>query len=190
MLIAARPKGDVDDPQMWPAYRQIWPHLRPSQAELDPQRAGPRPADRPRALSPAARRPGAGARGGRGRLRSAWDRGWPRRPIRRSPGRCGSSCTGCSSTRRTSCVTWGGSRSRGRWTRAVTARPARAARGGASAHPAEPRQPGRRPQGARQVPGGARARPGHLRFLGGEQRVRRRLRGHAAGRRITWRCPA
>ncbi len=28
-LLAARPKGDVDDPQMWPAYRQIWPHLRP-----------------------------------------------------------------------------------------------------------------------------------------------------------------
>ena len=26
--LAARPKGDVDDPEMWPAYRQIWPHLR------------------------------------------------------------------------------------------------------------------------------------------------------------------
>ena len=35
LLVAARPKGDVDDPRMWPAYRQIWPHLRPSQAELD-----------------------------------------------------------------------------------------------------------------------------------------------------------
>ena len=34
LLVAARPKGDVDDPRMWPAYRQIWPHLRPSQAEL------------------------------------------------------------------------------------------------------------------------------------------------------------
>ena len=37
VLVAARPKGEVDDPQMWPAYRQIWPHLRPSQAELDPR---------------------------------------------------------------------------------------------------------------------------------------------------------
>lgn len=37
LLVAARPKGDVDDPRMWPAYRQIWPHLRPSQAELDPR---------------------------------------------------------------------------------------------------------------------------------------------------------
>ena len=34
LLVAARPKGDVDDPQLWPAFRQIWPHLRPSQAEL------------------------------------------------------------------------------------------------------------------------------------------------------------
>jgi tetratricopeptide (TPR) repeat protein len=37
VLVAARPRGDVDNPQMWPAYRQIWPHLRPSQAELDPR---------------------------------------------------------------------------------------------------------------------------------------------------------
>ena len=37
LLVVARPKGDVDDPRMWPAYRQIWPHLRPSQAELDPR---------------------------------------------------------------------------------------------------------------------------------------------------------
>ena len=37
VLVAARPKGEVDDPRMWPAYRQIWPHLRPSQAELDPR---------------------------------------------------------------------------------------------------------------------------------------------------------
>jgi tetratricopeptide (TPR) repeat protein len=37
VLVAARPKGDVDDPKMWPAFRQIWPHLRPSQAELDPR---------------------------------------------------------------------------------------------------------------------------------------------------------
>jgi hypothetical protein len=35
LLVAARPKGDVDDPRMWPAYRQIWPHLRPSKAEFD-----------------------------------------------------------------------------------------------------------------------------------------------------------
>ena len=34
LLVAARPKGDVDDPQLWPAFRQIWPHLRSSQAEL------------------------------------------------------------------------------------------------------------------------------------------------------------
>jgi MinD-like ATPase involved in chromosome partitioning or flagellar assembly/tetratricopeptide (TPR) repeat protein len=34
LLVTARPKGDVDDPEMWSAYRQIWPHLRPSQAEL------------------------------------------------------------------------------------------------------------------------------------------------------------
>lgn len=25
-------RGDVDDPQMWPHYRLIWPHLRPSEA--------------------------------------------------------------------------------------------------------------------------------------------------------------
>jgi tetratricopeptide (TPR) repeat protein len=37
LLVAARPKGEVDDPRTWPAYRQIWPHLRPSQAELDPR---------------------------------------------------------------------------------------------------------------------------------------------------------
>jgi tetratricopeptide (TPR) repeat protein len=33
-LLAARPKGDVDDPRTWPAYRQIWPHLRPAEAEM------------------------------------------------------------------------------------------------------------------------------------------------------------
>jgi tetratricopeptide (TPR) repeat protein len=37
LLVAARPKGEVDDPRTWPAFRQIWPHLRPSQAELDPR---------------------------------------------------------------------------------------------------------------------------------------------------------
>ena len=34
-----------------------------------------------------------------------------------SPGRCASSCTGCSSTPRTSCATSAGSRNPGRWTR-------------------------------------------------------------------------
>ena len=34
ILVTARPKGDVDDPQMWPAYRLIWPHLTPSRALL------------------------------------------------------------------------------------------------------------------------------------------------------------
>ena len=33
-LLAARQKGDVDDPRAWPAYRQIWPHLRPCEAEM------------------------------------------------------------------------------------------------------------------------------------------------------------
>ena len=33
-LVEVRPQGDVDDPQTWPRYRLIWPHLRPSQAEL------------------------------------------------------------------------------------------------------------------------------------------------------------
>jgi MinD-like ATPase involved in chromosome partitioning or flagellar assembly/tetratricopeptide (TPR) repeat protein len=32
-LVGIRP-GGVDDPREWPAYRQIWPHLRPTQAEL------------------------------------------------------------------------------------------------------------------------------------------------------------
>ena len=30
ILVAARPEGDVDDPETWPRYQQIWPHLRPS----------------------------------------------------------------------------------------------------------------------------------------------------------------
>ena len=34
LLVEVRPQGDVDDPQTWPRYRLIWPHLRPSQAEL------------------------------------------------------------------------------------------------------------------------------------------------------------
>jgi len=34
LLVAARPAGDVDDPQMWPVYRLIWPHLTPSRADL------------------------------------------------------------------------------------------------------------------------------------------------------------
>jgi cellulose biosynthesis protein BcsQ/tetratricopeptide (TPR) repeat protein len=33
LLVAARPKGDVDDPQLWQGFRQLWPHVRPSQAE-------------------------------------------------------------------------------------------------------------------------------------------------------------
>jgi hypothetical protein len=33
LLVAARPKGDVDDPQKWQAFRLLWPHVRPSQAE-------------------------------------------------------------------------------------------------------------------------------------------------------------
>jgi MinD-like ATPase involved in chromosome partitioning or flagellar assembly len=32
LLVAARPEGDVDDPQTWTRYRLIWPHLRPSDA--------------------------------------------------------------------------------------------------------------------------------------------------------------
>ncbi|HTS99477.1 MAG TPA: FxSxx-COOH system tetratricopeptide repeat protein [Streptosporangiaceae bacterium] len=32
MMVAARPEGDVDDPQTWPRYRLIWPHLTPSGA--------------------------------------------------------------------------------------------------------------------------------------------------------------
>jgi cellulose biosynthesis protein BcsQ len=34
LLVENRPQGDVDDPQTWPRYRLIWPHLRPSKAEL------------------------------------------------------------------------------------------------------------------------------------------------------------
>ncbi|MGD0703753.1 MAG: FxSxx-COOH system tetratricopeptide repeat protein [Trebonia sp.] len=34
LLVAVRPRGEVDDPRMWAGYRQIWPHLRPSQPEL------------------------------------------------------------------------------------------------------------------------------------------------------------
>jgi len=32
LLVAARPEEDVDDPQTWPRYRMIWPHLTPSEA--------------------------------------------------------------------------------------------------------------------------------------------------------------
>lgn len=32
LMVAARPEGDVDDPQTWPRYRLIWPHLTPSGA--------------------------------------------------------------------------------------------------------------------------------------------------------------
>ena len=30
LLVAARPPGEVDDPETWSRYRLIWPHLRPS----------------------------------------------------------------------------------------------------------------------------------------------------------------
>jgi MinD-like ATPase involved in chromosome partitioning or flagellar assembly len=33
LLVAARPDGSVDDPEMWPRYRLIWPHLTPSEAQ-------------------------------------------------------------------------------------------------------------------------------------------------------------
>jgi tetratricopeptide (TPR) repeat protein len=33
LLVVARPRGDVDDPQTWPGFRLLWPHVRPSQAE-------------------------------------------------------------------------------------------------------------------------------------------------------------
>ena len=33
LLVAARPKGDVDDPLQWQGFRQLWPHLRASEAE-------------------------------------------------------------------------------------------------------------------------------------------------------------
>ena len=32
VLVEARPQDDVDDPQTWPRYRLIWPHVRPSDA--------------------------------------------------------------------------------------------------------------------------------------------------------------
>ena len=32
MVVDAKPEGDVDDPQTWPRYRAIWPHLTPSRA--------------------------------------------------------------------------------------------------------------------------------------------------------------
>lgn len=32
ILTSVRPLGDVDDPETWPVYRMIWPHLTPSQA--------------------------------------------------------------------------------------------------------------------------------------------------------------
>ena len=53
------PEGDVDDPQTWPRYRLIWPHLSPSEAMWSSRGAGPPTADRAGALSPPARRPGA-----------------------------------------------------------------------------------------------------------------------------------
>ncbi len=34
LVVEVRPQGDVDDPQTWPRYRLIWPHLRPSEATL------------------------------------------------------------------------------------------------------------------------------------------------------------
>jgi len=32
LLAAARPSQDVDDPETWPQYRLIWPHLEPTRA--------------------------------------------------------------------------------------------------------------------------------------------------------------
>jgi tetratricopeptide (TPR) repeat protein len=32
LVVAARPEGDVDNPDMWPRYQLIWPHLSPSGA--------------------------------------------------------------------------------------------------------------------------------------------------------------
>ena len=32
LLAAARPEGEVEDPETWPRYRDIWPHLSPSRA--------------------------------------------------------------------------------------------------------------------------------------------------------------
>jgi tetratricopeptide (TPR) repeat protein len=34
VLAAARPRRDVDDPETWPRFRIIWPHLEPSQAMI------------------------------------------------------------------------------------------------------------------------------------------------------------
>jgi tetratricopeptide (TPR) repeat protein len=37
LLVAARPRRDVDDPETWPRYRLIWPHLEPSAAMTSQQ---------------------------------------------------------------------------------------------------------------------------------------------------------
>ncbi len=37
LVVEVRPQGDVDDPQTWPRYRLIWPHLRPSEAMWSPE---------------------------------------------------------------------------------------------------------------------------------------------------------
>jgi len=34
LLIEIQPQGDIDNPALWPRYRLIWPHLRPSRADL------------------------------------------------------------------------------------------------------------------------------------------------------------
>ena len=50
LFVAACLKGDVDDPQKWQAFRLLWPHVRPSQAERSNREDVRLPVDRIRYL--------------------------------------------------------------------------------------------------------------------------------------------
>ena len=160
------PEGDVDDPQTWPRYRlsgrtsgrrRPCGHRRPRSASCSSSAC---------ATSGSATTWSA-ASGERRRSSVPGGACWPGTRIRNcrlgrmvtgkpDPGqriRCGGSCSGCSSTWRTSCATWRNSRRPGRWTRRCSQGQPRTARRGAPAHPADPRQPGRRHACPRRIPG-------------------------------------
>ena len=117
VLAAARPEGEVDDPDGWPRFRVIWPHLEASKAPLS-QRVEVRALmiDRVRYLQlrgdlETGRRLGAGGRADLGADARRGDR-----PRGRATTCAGSCCTS-SSTSPTSSPSSASSPSPGRWTR-------------------------------------------------------------------------
>ena len=118
LLVAARPKGDVDDPQKWQGFRLLWPHVRPSQAERSAGRMSATCWSTGSVISGSATT-WAPAADARSTSRMPGRRCWRPSRIRTppTPGCCGNSFTGSGSTWRTSCATSGSSSSPGSWTR-------------------------------------------------------------------------